>query len=95
MTEAQWLQLAAGVFGAVGSICLGVPPARDLKNRRFWDKIAKFRGKNDLKPETVEKIRNDLLDDILGGYEANRLYTVVGLGFLTLGFCALIWASLL
>lgn len=89
------LNLIGGAAGVIGSILLAVTPWRDLKNRRFWDILSKLRTQDRLLPEISARLRDDLLDGILGGYKANRWFTALGMTLLLLAFACLLGSSVL
>lgn len=67
------LNLIGGATGLIGSFLLAITPWRDLKNRRFWDILSRLRAQDRLPPELSTRLRDDLLDGILGGYRGKSV----------------------
>lgn len=89
------LNLTGGAAGLIGSFLLAIPPWRDLKNRRFWDILSRLRAQDKLPPELSTRLRDDLLDGILGGYKANRWLTALGMTLLLLAFACLLGSTVI
>ncbi len=90
MEVTPYLELVAGLAGALGSILLAYPSLTELRNRRLWDRLRTFQAS-----KTVNAIlRNELIDDVLGGYRRHMLCTLGGGGLLLTGFLLLIASAI-
>lgn len=93
---ANYSDLVSAIFGILGSIILGLPLIKEITDRRHWQRLVRFIGrqhpdggpiqKSEEEMKAERELRDNLIDTRLGDYAKYRFAAVFGFFFLLLAF---------
>lgn len=96
----KFADLIAGLLGVAGSVVLGLPLIRDASDRRKWETLLRLKSRTDSNDpggydyDHWKKLRDDFIDERLGGYLSYRQAMAWGMMLLLLAFIFMLVATL-
>lgn len=87
MCAGNGLLVLASLAGLAGSVALAWPAVAQLRDRRFWSRVAKLRQQASSEPPDVpEQLREELLNRFLGEWKGALKAVALGFALLALAF---------